>query len=310
MALQVISRAAEPTKAGTFVPVLILSITLDPEYRSVEELLPEFARKNPRSETDKLLEIDRWILRRNDRKTMEIATGYINGMGNVRTALETSIYLERVSPRYIFLCGIAGSLEPKQIGLGDVVIGKTVDWWNLNKVQPDETCKDDARYLPIGDSYFRKDITSMGEHASGWHKRLSRFQNLNRERLPSNESELLDLKSAIADSENLRSNQIHYGKIVSWEYVLSHGRLRDDLRRLTVDGLAVEMEGAGFYSSIKRRNEELEVQQKQTNRSMGTKVEGFIFRGISDLSHKKGTEAEDWRKIGGRLRCTMPPQRW
>ena len=297
MTLEVISRSVEPTKPGTFVPVLILSITLDPEYRSVEDLLPDFAKKHPRSETDRLLEIDRWSLIRDDRKTMEIATGYINGMGNVRTVLETSIYLERVSPRYVFLCGIAGSLAPDHIGLGDVVIGKTVDWWNLNKVQPDQACKNDPRYLQIGDSYFRKDITSFGEHSSGWHRRLGRFQNSNKERLPSNEGALLDLKSAITNSPNSRGNLTHYGKIISWEYVLSHGHLRDQLRRLTVDGLAIEMEAAGFCSSIKRRNEELEIQQKQTNRAMGTKVEGFIFRGISDLSHKKGTEAEEWRKI-------------
>lgn len=297
MALEVISRSVEPTKPGTFVPVLILSITLEPEYKSVEDILPDFARKHPRSETDRLLEIDRWTLTRDDRKSMEIATGYINGMGNVRTVLETSIYLERVSPRYVFLCGIAGSLEPSQIALGDVVISKTVDWWNLNKVQPDETCKNDARYLQIGDSYFRKEITSFGEHSNNWHRRLGRFQNSNRERLLSNEGALLDLKSEITKSANPRSNQAHYGKIISWEYVLSHGSLRDELRKLTVDGLAIEMEGAGFCSSIKRRNEELEIQQKQTNRSMGTKVEGFIFRGISDLSHRKGSEAEEWRKI-------------
>jgi len=44
------------------------------------------------------------------------------------------------------------------------------------------------------------------------------------------------------------------------------------------------MEGAGFYSSIKRRNEELDLQQLQTKRLMGTKVQGFIFRGISDFA--------------------------
>jgi hypothetical protein len=187
---------------------------------------------------------------------------------------------------------------PDQIDLGDVVIGKTVDWWNLNKIQPAIPNKG-SEHLLIGDSFFRKDLTlGIGQHTNSWNKRLTDFQNSDEERLPSNDdSKMLALKSRITAAANPRSNLIHYGKIVSWEFVLSHGDLRDELRTLTVDGLAIEMEGAGFYSSIRRRNDELDVQQRRTNRIMGIKVEGFIFRGISDLSHRKDSEDRAWRKI-------------
>lgn len=294
--MEVISRTVEPSSYGVHVPVLILSITLNPEYKAVEKLLPKVsATRIAATPIDKLLEIDRWHIRANDGEEIEIATGYINGMGNARTALETLIYLERVSPRFVFLCGIAGSLEPDEIGLGDVILGKTVEWWNLNKVQPTA----DARYLQIGDSYFRKEITTVGDHTNHWNKRLSDFQNSNTKQLMSNNDKtLLQLKARISPkTPNVRANLVHYGKIVSWEYVLSHEQLRKELRRATIDGLAIEMEGAGFCSSVKRRNEELAAQQKATNRSMHAKVEGFIFRGISDLSHRKGTENQAWREI-------------
>jgi nucleoside phosphorylase len=294
--MEVISRKVEPSIYGAHVPVLILSITLNPEYNAVEQLLPKVkATRIAQTPADKLLEIDRWHIVADDGETIQVATGYINGMGNARTALETLIYLERVSPRFVFLCGIAGSLEPDEIGLGDVVLGKTVEWWNLNKVQPVA----DARYLQIGDSYFRKEITTVGDHTNYWNKRLSSFQSSNTKQLMSNnDKKLLQLKTKISPkSPDVRANLVHYGKIVSWEYVLSHEHLRNELRRATIDGLAIEMEGAGFYSSIKRRNEELAAQQQITKHSMHTKVEGFIFRGISDLSHKKGTENQAWREI-------------
>jgi nucleoside phosphorylase len=295
MTTEVMTRLVEPRRYGTHVPILILSITLDPEYHAVETLLPEIgATRLPQTDADKILEIERWNITRDDRQTMELATGYIDGMGNVRTALETLMYVQRISPRYVFLCGIAGSLEPRQIDLGDVVLGKTVTWWNLNKVQPDRN--DD--YFQIGDSYFRKEITNVGKHTRHWNMRLSKFQFSNKNLLRSNtDGTLLALKSRISGSASPRINLMHYGKIISWEYVLSHEHLRNELRRLTIDGLAIEMEGAGFYSSIERRNEELDLQQKQTNRSMETEVQGFIFRGISDLSFNKGTEDSAWRQI-------------
>src|ERR1051326_3095494 len=107
------TREVVPTRAAAYVPILILSIIISPEYKAVTELLPKAgAKRLPPTEMDKVLEIDRWEIKGELDKPIEVATGYINGMGNALSAMETLFYLQRISPRYVFLCGIAGTLEP------------------------------------------------------------------------------------------------------------------------------------------------------------------------------------------------------
>ena len=296
-----VTRAVAPSRAAAYVPVLILSVIIDPEYRFVAELLPKAgARLLPPTEADKVLEIERWTIKNELDAPIEVATAYINGMGNARSAMETMIYLQRISPRYVFLCGISGSLDPETADLGDVVIAKSVQWWNLNKVTRDAAKaagRGRGKFLQLGEHYFRKDITTVGAHPNHWDKRLTKFAFDQKKQLPSNtDASLLKLKSKVLNGRD-RENLMHYDRIVSWEYVLSDDAIRNKIKRDSEGGLAIEMEGAGFSRSVARRNEEVTTLQMRTDRWLPGNIEGFVFRGITDLCHDKGAEPQEWRRI-------------
>src|SRR5262249_33730335 len=148
--------------------------------KQVRQMLPQLgARLSEETDADKVLEIERWSVEGEAGFSFEAATGYINGMGNARSAMETLFYLQRTSPKFAFIFGIAVTLDPSTANLGDVVIAKSVQWWNLNKVMKDSTKvaqEGDAKYLKLGDHYFRKAIWSVGDHeGTHWDKRLTRF---------------------------------------------------------------------------------------------------------------------------------------
>ena len=212
-----ISRDVNATKPGYHVPILVLSVKIDPEYFAIEDYLPRCGAELIRNSwMDEQLHIDRWNLPREGLPNLEIATGFVNRMGNASSALETYIFLERLSPRFVFLCGIAGSLRPKKAKLGDVVVGKSVDWWILNKIT-DQKFDDCIR---IGNKYFRLVKKQGTMYRNYWDKKLTKFQKNNSELLPSNNNaELLKLKSNIsAKGAKAHRNKIHYAGIMSWEF--------------------------------------------------------------------------------------------
>src|SRR5688572_30527858 len=123
----------------------------------------------------------------------------------------------KIAPRFIFLCGIAGSMNPELIPLGDVVVAAGVDWWNLNKLS--EVAE--PLSIAIGDRFFRKKIVPGAPPSNRWNKRLAVFAAEKGKSLPSNDDlELLKMKSRISTSYRPRQNETHYGTIISWEYVL------------------------------------------------------------------------------------------
>jgi nucleoside phosphorylase len=252
------------------------------------------------TDTDKVLDIDRWMIDGEAGYRFEVATAVINGMGNVRSAMETLIYLQRISPKFVFLCGIAGTLDPTKADLGDVIIAESVQWWILNKVTKDSSkaAKEGrAKYLQLGKHYFRKANSTVGVHNAHWDRRLTRFAFLHKKRLRSNtDVALLKLKSKLQKDVE-RESLLHYDSVVSWEYVLSDETIRDKIRMDPQGGLAIEMEGAGFSSSITRLNEEKNAWQKLTGRGIPGDTVGFVFRGVTDVCHNKGQERQEWRTI-------------
>jgi nucleoside phosphorylase len=293
-------RTVKPTRPVVRVPVLILSVIIEPEHKAITELLPKAgATLLTQTEADKGLEINRWSIE-GESAPIVVATGYINGMGNARSAMETLIFLQRTSPKFVFLCGISGTLDPAKAGLGDVVIGKSVQWWNLNKVTKDATkpaADGPTKYLQIGDHFFRKEISTVGKHNNYWNKRLTEFGEEHETLLRSNTDPALLKRRSALQKERGRQNVLHYEKIVSWEYVLSDKTIRDKIRKDSEGGLVIEMEGAGFASSITRLNEEVNVLQERTNTQIPGDTVGFVFRGVSDNCHDKGHEPQEWRTI-------------
>jgi nucleoside phosphorylase len=296
-----VTRGAVPSRAGARVPVLILSVIMEPESTEIAKMLPLVkARRQPPTDFDRILQIERWEIDGDDGQPFEVATAYINGMGNVRSAIETLIYLQRISPKFVFLCGIAGTLDPGLAGFGDVIIAKTVQWWNLNKVTKDSSKaaeEGDAKYLQLGDHFLRKQISTVGEPNYHWDKRLTSFVSKHRYLLRADtDPELLRLKADL-QGDARRHNVLHYDKIVSWEYVLSDETIRGQLRKDSAGGLGIEMEGAGFCSSITRQNEEVNKMARTLGKVIPGDTIGFVFRGISDLCHDKGRERQEWRRV-------------
>jgi nucleoside phosphorylase len=296
-----VTRAVETRRAAAWAPILILSVIMRPEYRGLTDMLPKVGcTRLPETPADKVLQVERWSFKGELETPLEVATAYINGMGNARSAMETLFFLQRIDPTYVFLCGIAGSLDPESVDLGDVVIARSVRWWNLNKVTKDSTKpKRDglAKYLKIGDHYFRKQFSTVGEHSNHWDRRLVGFVDNSQGLLFSNtDSTLLKLKSKLRGGKDRRS-ELYYDNIVSWEYVLSDQDIREQIRTDSEGGLVIEMEGAGFCSSIKRQNEEIETLQKLNRTELRIRAEPFVFRGVTDLCHDKGSEDQRWRTI-------------
>ena len=111
--MESVTRRVVPSRAAVRVPVLILTVIIDPEFQHVSTLLPQVgAQLLAQTDADKVLEIDRWSFEGESAFSFEVATAYINGMGNARSAMETLLYLQRTSPKFVFLCGIAGRSIP------------------------------------------------------------------------------------------------------------------------------------------------------------------------------------------------------
>ncbi|SMF79804.1 Nucleoside phosphorylase [Tistlia consotensis] len=291
----------KPGRPALRVPVLILSVIIDPEHRRICDLLPQAGlQREPETETDRLLEIERWHLKVGPKLSFEVATAFINGMGNARSAMETLLFLERISPKFIFLCGIAGSLCPDRIRLGDVVVARQINWWNLNKLTREAAKVEEegpAKYLSLGDHFFRKDIRAEGKQDKFWDRRLARFVDDHQDLLRSNiDRRLLALRSELQADEPY-SNRLHCGDIVSWEYVLSDSEVRDAIFHDPYGGKAIEMEGAGFAAAVARRNEEVTRRARAARQVIESDTVGFVFRGITDLCHDKGSEPQEWREV-------------
>jgi nucleoside phosphorylase len=210
-------------------------------------------------------------------------------MGNAGSALETYIYLDRISPLFVFLCGIAGSLDPANVHLGDVVVARSVDWWQLNKLSSDTF----AQAYTIGDKFFRihrePPLPCFSTEFCG--RLIDQFvkNQANSGLLPSNHNDqILRFKKQYGVTDN----RIHMGDIVSWEYVLSDAVIRQDVLDRSTASLAIEMEGAGFTYALKRRCQEM--QRLGRGHLLPS---GFIFRGISDLSARKDREHKQWQSI-------------
>jgi nucleoside phosphorylase len=294
-----VTRMVKPRRAALHVPLLILSVLLEAEHNAILKVLPKVATRYPRTGADEALEIDRWAVKRAFGNPIDVATAFINGMGNARSAIETFVFLNRIAPRYVFLCGISGTLDPAKADLGDVVVAKAVQWWSLNKIMKDAAkveADGKGKYLRMGGHYFRKDISSVGAHSAYWQRRLTSFVAEHRTQLLSNtDSELLKARSSLQRGKD-RENVLHYDKVVSWEYVLSEQAIRDKIAKDSEGGLAIEMESGGFATGVRRRNEEVEKLQKETGVIPGDTA-AFVFRGISDVCHNKGEESPRWREI-------------
>lgn len=173
----------------------------------------------------------------------------LSGKGSGMTGAITMQLIERHSPRYVFLVGVAGGLEG--VALGDVVVPTSVADLDYGKVEASEFHRRrENDWIP--DHKLLQFATLLGEHESETWKTLIAVRRPDRR-----------LSSAV---------KAHFG------YFGSSGKVVDDptypsiedARKTATELLAVEMEATGFGAAAKAAQS-------------GSKVGMLMIRGISDL---------------------------
>ena len=74
-----------------------------------------------------------WELR--NRRRIELTFRVLKDMGNTRTAAVVMAAVAQFKPDYTFLIGLAGSLNPERVKLGDVVVGNMAKLYYPDKIK-------------------------------------------------------------------------------------------------------------------------------------------------------------------------------
>lgn len=143
-------------------------------------------------------------------------------MGNVEAALVAAEVIHHWSPSAALLIGIAASTDPDKVKLGDVVVGKSVWYYEHGKVTPQET----------------KPQPEMIQADSGLLKHLAG--------LPDWEGTI----SVSRPDGTYGRPQLHQGVIASGEKVIADTAVRDQIASGHRKILALEMEGYGFSRAV------------------------------------------------------------
>jgi nucleoside phosphorylase len=186
-------------------------------------------------------------------------------------------------PRFVLVCGIGGSLDPKSVGYGNVVFGTSIDWKGFDKI---ETTKDGHL------EFRRKDIHPYvlpPEFKNVFNQFKNRMvsKGVCKDQLRFDISpEMMDAFHtwAAAQAEPKKpkktpdgSYNIIPGKIVSWDYVLNSQEERDRLYREDTSQICIEMESGAISYATDIFNTDHSIHPCTL----------FVFRGISDLAAQK-----------------------
>ena len=152
------------------------------------------------------------------------------------------------NPTYIFLVGIAGGMQRKDLKLGDVVIANSIWFYDYGKIGDEFEPRNLYRY-PANNPLFRLSLLAEGE-----------WQQMIRSKQPGLES---------------TQSKVFHGLIASGNQVVdnpNHPFFQSVLKTDTArEILAVEMEGAGAADAVMQQNES------------GKNISFLMIRGISDL---------------------------
>lgn len=203
-------------------------------------------------------QIDHWQ-KEMDGTIANLYTGVIGRAGQATAAVETFVFLERVNPRLVFLCGIAGSLDEAKTKKTDVVVARRVHWCGHDKIQDASDVPDinfsKYRWINHPSPYFDADLVKVLERAV--------------------------LRVRTKGALSLTDFNVQIGEIFTWDYVTSATGATADILRRFPQSLCVEMESGGFLEAISRY---------RTIRPERQTV-GLVVRGISDYTIKKDNDA-------------------
>ncbi|WP_170421937.1 5'-methylthioadenosine/S-adenosylhomocysteine nucleosidase family protein [Ruegeria arenilitoris] len=206
-----------------------------------------------------------------------VAIRCINGAGNLNAAVETTNMLSRFSPRFAFLCGIAGNIDHQKCRLGDVVVGDGFTFRQYTRVS--EGKKLESTDPPVnGFSQHMRDVS---------HRIVSEIQP----ELNGHAAE------TVAGGSIPHENKCMLGKIFCWDMVLDCNETRAEIHDQDKKLKAVEMEAAGFYQAIDA------FKRLRRTKDRDYPLDGVIFRGLSDpASGKKQSDggSTNWRGLSAR----------
>ncbi|WP_437839253.1 phosphorylase family protein [Sorangium sp. So ce1153] len=152
----------------------------------------------------------------------EIVVAQPVDMGQVEAALLASDVIRHWKPRAALLVGIAGSTQAEKVKLGDIVVGKSVWYYEHGKVTPERTTPQ-PEMIPA-DAALLKHFTGMMKWGG-------------------------TVPTARPDRER-RGSKVHLGVIASGEEVIADAAARDEIASGHRKILAIEMEGYGFSRAV------------------------------------------------------------
>ncbi len=174
----------------------------------------------------------------------------IGKMGQATAAIETMGFLKHTNAGIVILTGIAGSLVPDTVKIGDVVIADSVIWRTQDRISGTGQC----------DEYRAKKNRSH-EYKADFSRNLQKFA--------------ADLHSSNASSG--ATFETHCGDYFTWDYVVDSERVVSKILGEYGKSLCVEMESGGFLAALDKYYE-LEGRAPSM---------GFVVKGISDNANKK-----------------------
>lgn len=194
-------------------------------------------------------------------------------------------------PNRVVLIGIAGSLEPKQLKLGDVVVSDEIYGYEVGDAE-----KSGLNFRPTFNQISALDfdrVRAFRDDPPAYRKW---------------QEECLEGAPAIGLKGVTRLPQLHLEAIASGNYVVKSEAFAERLQReLSPKNKAVEMEARGLFQAL---------------RIHGRRTDALMIRGISDYADEKKTQLEEkskdaWRTFAAAnaarllrtfwLRGTVPP---
>jgi nucleoside phosphorylase len=248
-----------------------------------------------------------------NRTTIDICFHVIEGMGNMRTVLQIAPTLIALKPHMVFLTGLAGSLDPDYVSLGDVVVSTQAKMLYPDKIKEvnqkkeqflprDETtpsgvvCLDQRKkYLSQSFFRYRRDAIQWKPSIPFMDNYISYLRRANPLLLKSVDSDTVaNLPAGLSNiSPKVRSAVVFASDFVvdSGEYIaflrdrngdeendyyVQKTGVRSHSRRKWINSSlsVVDMESFGFFCTI----------EKVCN---AITTQAFSVRGISDLASEK-----------------------
>jgi len=250
---------------------------------------------------------------------VRVAVKTLHGMGQIEAILGTSSIINTCSPDLAIMVGIAGSLDPDKVGLGDVVVSNQAKYFASDKV-----AKADARYV-FGDETVLKNQRGNGKIVVDGRDRFLSDSFLRYER---NFVESLDVDLLLSTAEqrfgkcplkqlsptdmppdigslpsSQRMRKVHAGWLLGSHHVVDsleyrtylvekNEKLSLDVHRQKGDHervkwksgqlLAVDMESYGMLRAVELSSKATPMQGGCANL-----IGGIAVRGISDLCEHK-----------------------